>query len=159
MSELTPVECHGLDTAEMVRFYEHDFYPLSNFSAFRIKWKGITFDTSEMVYHHEKFPHRPDIQKFLLNLPSSHEVFKAAGSYKGLERPDWNLVRVPIMHQILLAKVDQHEYVRRKLLATGDRILVEDSWRDGFWGWGSDQKGSNMLGNLWMIVRKELREK
>jgi hypothetical protein len=28
--------CHGLDTPERVRFYEHDFYPLSNFSAFRV---------------------------------------------------------------------------------------------------------------------------
>ncbi len=60
------------------------------------------------------------------------------------------------MRDILRAKAEQHEYVRRKLLATGDRELVEDSWRDDFWGWGPDRNGQNMLGKLWMEVRAEL---
>ena len=61
------------------------------------------------------------------------------------------------MKSILRAKADQHEYVRRKLLATGDRELIEDSWRDDFWGWGPNRDGKNMLGKLWMEVRDELR--
>ncbi len=61
------------------------------------------------------------------------------------------------MHSILLAKVDQHEYVRRKLLATGNRELIEDSWRDDFWGWGPNKDGQNMLGKLWMEIRENLR--
>lgn len=48
------------------------------------------------------------------------------------------------------------QYVRRKLLATGDRELVEDSWRDDFWGWGPNRDGQNMLGKLWMEVRGEV---
>jgi predicted NAD-dependent protein-ADP-ribosyltransferase YbiA (DUF1768 family) len=59
------------------------------------------------------------------------------------------------MHKILLAKVDQHPYVRRKLLETGARILVEDSWRDDFWGWGPNKDGQNVLGRLWMEIRSE----
>ena len=61
------------------------------------------------------------------------------------------------MLDILRAKVQQHEYVRRKLLATGDRELVENSWRDDFWGWGPNRDGQNKLGKLWMKVRAELR--
>lgn len=61
------------------------------------------------------------------------------------------------MLRIIRAKADQHEYVRRKLLETGDRHLVEDSWRDDFWGWGLNQDGQNMLGKLWMQVRQECR--
>ena len=53
----------------------------------------------------------------------------------------------------------QHEYVRRKLLETGRRDLVEDSWRDGFWGWGEDRVGKNMLGRLWMDIRDELTDR
>jgi len=62
------------------------------------------------------------------------------------------------MRDILRAKVTQHEYVHRKLLATGDRELVEDSWRDSYWGWGPDKKGTNMLGKLWMEVRTEIEK-
>ncbi|WP_411543268.1 NADAR domain-containing protein, partial [Escherichia coli] len=53
---------------------------------------------------------------------------------------------------LLLAsdRADQHEYVRRKLLATGNRCLIENSWRDDFWGWGPNRDGKNMLGTLWM---------
>jgi hypothetical protein len=61
------------------------------------------------------------------------------------------------MAGILRAKAAQHEYVRRKLLATGDRELIENSWRDSYWGWGPDRAGLNMLGQLWMMVRDEIR--
>jgi predicted NAD-dependent protein-ADP-ribosyltransferase YbiA (DUF1768 family) len=61
------------------------------------------------------------------------------------------------MKDILRAKAKQHEYVRRKLLETGDRELIEDSWRDGFWGWGPNKDGQNMLGKLRMEIREELK--
>lgn len=60
------------------------------------------------------------------------------------------------MRDILRAKVNQHDYVRRKLLATGSRELIEDSWRDDFWGWGPNRDGQNMLGKLWTEIRSEL---
>ena len=44
-----------LDTDTQVFFYEQDFYVLSNFSSFRVKWAGISFDTAEHAYHFEKF--------------------------------------------------------------------------------------------------------
>ncbi len=150
-------KCHGLDTPDRVRFYEHDFYVLSNFSAFRLEWKGLTFDTSEVAYHWEKFQGDADIQHLIITAPSSHEAFKCAGEWKDRRRKDWDDVKIGIMRDILRAKVHQHEYVRRKLLATGDRELVEDSWRDDFWGWGPNRDGKNMLGKLWMEVRVELR--
>ncbi len=63
------------------------------------------------------------------------------------------------MLSILRVKAEQHEYVRRKLLETGDRQLVEGSWRDDFWGIGPNKDGQNMLGKLWMGIRSELRAK
>ena len=151
----------GLDTAGRVRFYEHDFSVLSNFSAFTLVWQGIRFDTSEAAYHWEKFTgDSGDAQltrHFIQTSPSAHEAFKVAEWNKPLRRADWDDVKVGIMLDILRAKAAQHEYVRRKLLATGDRELVEDSWRDDFWGWGPNRDGKNMLGRLWMQVRGELR--
>lgn len=172
---------HKLDTEERVCFYEQEFYVLSNFSSFKVEWKGILFDTAEAVYHWEKFEHvvsrnwngsdsswkltseqlllpeRATIQRQILNTRSAHDAFTLAQKHKELRRPDWDDVKVGIMLNILRSKVQQHEYVRRKLLETGDRELVEDSWRDDFWGWGPNKDGQNMLGKLWMRVREEVR--
>lgn len=146
---------HKLDTDQQVCFYEQDFYVLSNFSSFRLFWKGVDFDTSEAAYHWEKFPDQPQVREAILKARSAHDAYKVAEANKPLRRPDWDLVKVSIMKDILRVKVDQHEYVRRKLIATGDRELIEDSWRDDFWGWGPHRDGQNMLGKLWMQVRSE----
>lgn len=149
---------HGLDTDTQVFFYEQDYYPLSNFSAFTLIWKSRRFDTSEAAYHWEKFISRPDIQRQIYNAPSAHEAFKIAEANKEHRRPDWEEAKFDIMREILREKANQHEYVRRKLLDTGDRELIENSWRDYVWGWGADKKGQNMLGKLWMEIRSEIRK-
>jgi ribA/ribD-fused uncharacterized protein len=152
-----------------VLFYGPEHYCLSNFSAFRLYWKCLDFDTSEAAYHWEKFAPVADPKATWRGHPtmcvqihgarSAHDAYKVAQANKHLARPDWDEIRVGVMQEILREKVRQHEYVRRKLLETGDRLLVEDSWRDNFWGWGPDQKGANVLGLLWMTVRNELRER
>jgi len=157
---------HKLDNDQQVFFYEQDFYVLSNFSAFSLRWAGDIFPTSEHVYHWEKF--RPAVyETFELQALavrneikaalSAHEAFKIAERNKILRRSNWDDIKVNMMRNILIKKVEQHEYVRRKLLATGDRELIEDSWRDDFWGWGPNRDGKNMLGKLWMEIRAELR--
>ena len=152
------MDLHKQDTESQVFFYEQDFYVLSNFSAFTLQWKGNRFDTSEAAYHWEKFPDYPSVKEGIIEAPSAHMALKLAHLHKNLRRADWDDVKIDIMRDILRAKADQHEYVRRKLLATGDRELTEDSWRDNFWGWGPNKNGRNELGKLWMEIRSELRE-
>lgn len=144
------------DTMSHVFFYEQDCYVLSNFSAFKLQWDGEDFDTAEAAYHWEKFPCFPEIRKQIRDARSAHEAYQIAAKNKAHRRPDWDLVKVGIMKEILRAKVDQDEYVKRKLLETGDRMLIEDSWRDDFWGWGPERTGQNKLGQLWMEIRTEL---
>jgi ribA/ribD-fused uncharacterized protein len=157
------IETHKLDTHGQVFFYEQDFYVLSNFSAFNVVWRGIRFQTSEHAYHFERFWNAtPQVtagmaRDFICNTTSAHEAFRYAQDNKGWQRQNWDEVKVDAMRDILREKSAQHEYVRRKLLATGDRELIEDSWRDDFWGWGPNRDGKNMLGKLWMEVRSELR--
>jgi len=159
-----------LDTDKQVFFYEQEFYVLSNFSAFRLQWRGRDFDTSEAAYHWERFATGQDsgrspsfgamaarIADAIRFAPSAHEAFKIAQENKVHQRPDWDDVKVNVMRNILRVKAAQHEYVRRKLLQTGDRELIENSWRDAFWGWGENRDGQNMLGKLWMEIRVELR--
>jgi ribA/ribD-fused uncharacterized protein len=154
---------HGLDTDAIVCFYEQEFYPLSNFSAFTLRWRGHRFDTSEHVYHWEKFfdgqidGRSSMIRSKILNATSAHEAFTIAQEHGAYRRPEWDRVKVDVMREILRAKVEQHEYVRRKLLQTDDRMLLENSWRDAFWGIGPNRDGRNMLGKLWMEIREDLR--
>lgn len=145
-----------LDTTEQVFFYEQEFYVLSNFSAFDLMWKGYLYSTSEAAYHSEKFAEK-DLRVRIMHAASAHEAFKLAEAHRDRRRKDWDAVKVGVMLDILRAKAKQHEYVRRKLLETGERELVENSWRDDYWGWGPNRSGQNMLGKLWMQVRSELR--
>lgn len=150
-------------------FYERDLYPLSNFSAFKLRWKGLIFDTSEHAYHWEKF-NRDDakckyLQDFILRGTSSaHEAFKTAETNRDLRRRDWDdptsngrRVKVNVMGTILREKLRQHEYVRRKLegaLRSGVQIS-ERSWRDPFWGTGPDGNGEDWMGRLWAEIAEE----
>lgn len=148
---------HKLDTDTHVFFYEQEFYVLSNFSAFRLYWKGIDFDTSESAYHWEKFIDYPEAQTEILAARSAHDAFKVAQKYKEYRLDNWDEIKYRVMLDILREKVAQHQYVKKKLLETSNRLLVEDSWRDSDWGWGEDGSGQNMLGKLWMRVRDEIK--
>jgi N-glycosidase YbiA len=154
-------EYHGLDNERQVFFYEQDFYVLSNFSAFNIYWNNQVFDTSERAYHWEKF-NWPDeearkVKQFIVHARSAHDAFKLAQENKQHAQPIWDRIKFERMKKILKAKVDQHPYVLKKLMATGDRELIENSWRDDVWGWGPNRDGQNKLGKLWMEIRSELK--
>lgn len=144
---------HGLDTKYTVFCYEPEFYPLSRFSSFRLKYAGIDFDTSEHAYQFGKFQKSPSIQSRILGSRSAHEAFRIAHEAKESVDPGWDDRKIDVMEDILIAKFEQHEYVRRKLMETHPRDIVENSWRDSYWGWGEDQSGANKLGKLWMGIR------
>jgi ribA/ribD-fused uncharacterized protein len=139
-----------------VFFYEHEFYPFSNFSSFALEWKGKLYMTSEHAYHAEKFENE-SLKEDIRNQRSAHAAFVLAQERKEKRRSDWDEVKLGIMKEILRAKVAQHPYVKKKLMDSGERILIEDSWRDDFWGWGPNKDGENHLGKLWMEVRDEVK--
>jgi N-glycosidase YbiA len=146
---------HGLDTEKQILFYEQEFYVFSNFSSFKLEWKGVVWMTSEHAYHSEKFKDE-NILEQLKNTRSAHDALKLAHASKSKRRKDWGDVKLGIMKEILMAKVEQHPYVKKKLLESCDKELIENSWRDSYWGWGPDKNGENYLGKLWMEVREEV---
>jgi len=148
---------HRLDTEKQILFYENEFYVFSNYSSFAIEWKGKIYPTSEHTYHSEKFVDE-NIKEQIRNTRSAHDSQKLAEANRDKYRKDWSEVRLEIMKDILRAKVKQHSYVKKKLLESGEKELVEDSWRDSFWGWGPNKDGENHLGKLWMEVREEFKK-
>lgn len=145
---------HGLDTEKSVFFYEQEFYVLSNFSAFKVLWAETLFDTAEHAYQWTKFS-CPAMKERIIDTPSAHDAFTIAQTYCDSVVPHWKEIRVGVMENILRSKLSQHAYVRKKLLETGDRAIIENSWRDSFWGWGPNKDGENMLGKLWMKIRDQ----
>ena len=168
---------HKRDTDTHVFFYEQEFYVLSNFSAFQVQWQSIEHSnhstmwhqTAEHLYHYLKFRYSDGqdseqigkiigVKHRIFNAKSAHDAFRIAQENKHMRRPDWDAIKVRTMKSIITAKACQHEYVYRKLMQTGTRILVEDSYRDDFWGWGENKNGRNVLGNLWMEVRDDFNQ-
>lgn len=141
---------------EMALFYEGLLYALSNFSAFSVLWRGRWWMTAEHAYQAAKFTDINVIMAIML-APSAHEAKQIAKEHAHLKRADWNEVKIPVMEEILRAKLSQHAYVRETLEKTGKIMIVENSPTDSFWGRGPDWKGQNHLGKIWMRLRREMR--
>lgn len=88
---------------------------------------------------------------------------------KGFNEGLWNQNKLDIMIKGLILKFEQNESLKRQLLATGEKILVEGSPYDKIWGVGlhyTDQlileeknwKGENLLGKALVNVREYLKE-
>lgn len=157
-----------LDNEKQIFFYEQDFYVLSNFSSFSINFHSFDFPTAEHLYHYLKFDYNTNndndlrskcskIRNSIASAKSAHDAFKIAQECKEFRNPDWDNIKFCKMLEVLRLKVEQHEYVKKKLLETGDRELIENSWRDDVWGWGENRTGLNALGKLWMLVRQEIK--
>lgn len=141
-----------------IGFYEREFYIFSNFSSFQVEWRGRKWATSEHAYQAAHFfETAPELAEKIFHLPSAHEAFKLAKASGRFAPKNWEEIKVGIMEDICRHKLAQHEYVRRKLLQTGNRPLVEDSPTDACWGWGPNRDGRNELGKVWMRLRDELK--
>ncbi len=112
--------------------------------------------TSEHVYHSEKLEDEI-LKEQIRNARSAHDALKIAHANKDKYREDWDKIKLNVMKEVLYAKTKQHSYVKKKLLDSGNKELIEDSWRDSFWGWGPNKDGENHLGRLWMEIRDEFR--
>ena len=141
-----------------VLFYMQEFYCLDNFSAFKVLWQGTEYMTAEHAYQAAKFDHLQTMGNYICGASSAHEAKRIAKTFAHHVRPDWSEVRVAVMEDVLRAKMHQHEFVREKLLETGDREIIEDSPKDTFWGRGPNGDGENNVGKIWMKLRAELQK-
>lgn len=117
----------------------------------RVELDGIVYPSAEHAYVAHK----------TLDLEARHKVAKLstpalakkAGRIIPL-RPDWDRIKDDIMRRIVFAKFEQNPLLYRKLLDTGDSILVEGNEHgDRYWGQCPVGDGKNMLGKILMEVR------
>jgi len=134
--------------------FNGEFRWLSNFWPVSItRADGITYPSSEHAYMASK----------TLDMSIRREVatLKTAGDAKRFGRKiklraDWEDVKRNEMLSVLRLKF-QDPLLRIKLINTGDARLIEgNTWGDTYWGVCNGQ-GQNVLGQLLMLVRDEIR--
>lgn len=147
-----------------IRFYrasEKPYGAFSNLYRRPIEFEGETFATSEHAYQAGK-PRKPEVREWVLSAPSPALVAMAAhGLYYWDIVPGWSRTKFDRMRGVLRAKFTQHEDLRELLLSTGDSRLIESATVDNevnrLWG-EVNGEGRNMLGELLMELRAEIRQ-
>ncbi|WP_020407202.1 NADAR family protein [Hahella ganghwensis] len=130
---------------------------LGCYSPFGFELEGKTWPTVEHYYQGMKFTDQ-DYQETVRQAPTPEAARSAGRKKKGLLRPDWKKVREVIMTRALYIRCKTYPHIAEALLETDNRVLVENSNYDYFWGCGRDRRGSNAYGKVLMNVRKKLRE-
>jgi ribA/ribD-fused uncharacterized protein len=142
----------------VIHFYSvsAEYGGFSNFSPHPVKLKGKTWPTSEHYFQAQKFAGTPDEEE-VRQAKSPMIAARMGRSRKRPLREDWESVKDAIMHEVVLVKFTQHANLREVLLGTGDAEIVEHTKNDAYWGDGGDGSGKNVLGQILMRVREELR--
>lgn len=162
--------------------YETDDYvffwagPFSNWEPCTFSWSvggcATKFNCSEQAMMAAKanlFGDKESHRKIMESKdPKAQKAYGRAVS--GYVESKWVAVREEVTDSFLLRKFYQNEKLKRILLDTGDKIIVEASPYDKVWGIGmgvnnypdildqSKWKGQNLLGESLMRVRKYLRD-
>jgi len=145
---------------------------LGNMSPHIVKYDGQWYKTTESLFQCMRFKDYPEVQEEIRNQKSPMSAKMVAKKHKHLisgkttkiveETND--LIR---MRECLLLKLKHHPDLIRRLLGTGESVLIEDcSKRRGgtglIWGMAKEPDGTwvgrNELGKLWMSIREELRD-
>ena len=148
-----------LESTSTIYFYNRGdpFYEFTNFYPKRIKLDGLTWPTTEHYFQAQKFVGTPYFD-YVSRLPRPRDAFELCRDPTASKwvRGDWHQVKDDVMLKALMTKFSQHEDLKKQLLDTGKRKLVEHTWNDSYWGDGGDGKGRNRLGELLMQVRASL---
>jgi ribA/ribD-fused uncharacterized protein len=149
-------------TAKPIYFYKVNapYGCFSNFSPHSVTIAGEKWQTVEHYYQAHKYVGTVNaamIEK--IRWAETPEMAASLGRDRALTlRQDWEEVKRDIMGRGVLTKFRTHADIRQVLLSTEDRLLVEDSPTDYYWGCGKEETGRNELGKILMQVRACLRE-
>ncbi len=132
--------------------FRGDYGFLSNFYECSVTYEGFTYRCSEAAFQAQK-----DLSKRELFTSLDGRGARKLGKSRteiNLRR-GWNEMRISLMEKILECKFDQNPELKKALIETGNKCIVEgNTWNDTFWG-VCKGKGRNNLGKLLMELRKK----
>lgn len=134
---------------------DHEF--LSNFYREMMEYDGHVWATAEHAYQASKCAKQEEYDLFLNPMLTAGQA-KRMGRHVEIWK-NWDSIKVSVMVKVIDAKFEEGTPLAKKLLDTGDAILIEgNTWGDKFWG-QCDGEGLNYLGNILMRRRDNLRLK
>ena len=141
--------------------FHGNYFFLSNFFEAPFFYRGYKWNTVEHAFQAMKSIKKEDIE--MVHAAVTPGEAKRLGRKVHLV-PDWDIVRNEVMRDCLRMKFLQNDTLFKQLLDTGNEVLVEgNTWHDNYWGNCTCDKchakeGVNMLGQLLMELRKNIRE-
>lgn len=148
------------DLEQALRFSRFDEqHLLSTVSAHAFVLDEETWATAEQCYQAQKYSNNQAYRDRIAKASTAQEAHKLGNRWWPLKRGDFKRVRRVLMTRACYCKAQQNSEVAAFLLDTGEKKLVEMSLYDHYWGIGRDLRGMNMLGEVWMDVRRRLRER
>jgi ribA/ribD-fused uncharacterized protein len=139
-------------------YFNGHTHPLSNFYPVDgLTVHGVPFSTSEAAYVYEKALHHNDMDTAEAVRKSKTGIHAKRLGDRIRTNARWQQRKIDVMDTIIRAKLKVCQAARKVLVDSGDRELIENTTHE-FWGKGKMQKGENMLGKLWMIYRKKVRD-
>lgn len=136
-----------------VKGFFEEFRFLSNFHLAEVYFEGILYPSTEHAYQAAKTLDI-DVRKEFLTLTCGKA--KSKGQKIGL-RDNWDYIKYEVMFSVVFDKFTRHQYLREKLLATGDKYLEETNhWGDKYYG-VFNGVGKNVLGKILMQIRSILK--
>lgn len=160
----TQIRTYQIENVVRFRRTTEEFGGLSNMApGFPMVVLGHHIRTSEALYQACRFPHMPEVQAMILSQSSPMTAKMRSKPYRTDSRPDWDDVRVRVMRWCLRVKLAHNWHAFSELLlSTGQRPIVEDSRKDGYWGAipkdDNTLNGQNVLGRLLMELRNSIEK-
>ena len=152
-----------------VLFYGKDTV-FSNFYPSKFEIDGQTFCSAEQYFQCQLAVKCGDEEAKNAIMKTSNPVEQLRlGRKVRVDEGQWNNdVAKQVMEKGIQAKFEQNEVLKRELLATGVKQIVQCSKYDKFWGVGlnlkdgsafekKNWKGENALGNILLVVREKLK--
>lgn len=137
-----------------IEHFRGEYKFLSNFSPDPVRYQGSIYKTSEHAYQAAKTS-SIEWHTNIKEAPTPQSA-KFMGRRCPM-KPNWDDIKVGVMLDIVRAKFSI-ERLSFYLLQTGDAVLEEgNNWQDTFWGVDYKLGGHNILGQILMHVREELR--
>lgn len=154
---------------------EYEFFwggVLSNFHPAWFTLDEMKFSTSEQAFMMFKAAEFGDMETAVAIMKEHNpgKCKRLGRKVKGFDDARWKYVSMDYMERACYAKFDQNLQLGKYLVETGDKILVEASPWDTYWGIGmgpddhnrfdeSKWRGENKLGIVLMRVREQLCNK
>lgn len=144
--------------SDAIYFYSpiDNYGEFSNFSEHGIEHEGAYYPTVEHFFQSQKFLDAGYSER--IRKSQTPKEASILGRSRDFEiKKDWDQIKDDIMLLAVRKKFESNENLKKLLLSTEDKILIENSPYDNYWGIGRTGEGFNKLGVILMRIRELIK--